>query len=221
MWLSSTTPILFHPTKILPQTDLTQLQSRFHGGGRASRPPVARLLHSERVAAFIFPLGGSAPCSASATPPVLVSLTAVSQKLLAQTQPTCAGLRGVAPGSAPLPPPRARKIIVRNRGAPSWRVPTPQAAPLPRYFVGAALPIEHPAVPKFLLFSRGCPPFRFAPLPRLGWSFRYSACGGCPALRVGWVLCGYQGGNSFFWRFLYASGFALAPHKPKNTINKS
>lgn len=144
-----------------------------HGGGRASRPPVARLLHSERVAAFIFPIGGSAPCSASATPPVLVSLTAVSKELLAQTQPTCAGLRGVAPGSTPLPSPRARKIIVSNRGAPSCGAPTPQAAPLPRYFVGAGFPVERSAGPKLLLFSRGCPPFRFAPLPRLGWSFRH------------------------------------------------
>lgn len=173
MWLSSTTPILSHPTKILPQTDLTQLQSRFHGGGRASRPPVARLLHSERVAAFIFPIGGSAPCSASASPPVLACLSAFSEEHPFAPHHTCAGLRGVAPGSAPLPPPRARKIIVSNRGAPSCGAPTPQAAPLPRFFVGAGLPVERSAGPKLLLFSRGCPPFRFAPLPRLGWSFRH------------------------------------------------
>lgn len=164
---------------------------------------------------MLFLIGGSAPCSASATPPVLVSLTAVSKELLAQTQPTCAGLRGVAPGSTPLPPPRARKMIVRNRGAPSWRVPTPQAAPLPRYFVSAALPVERSAGPKFLLFSRGYPPFRFAPLPRLGWSFRYSAYGGCPALRVGWVMCGYHGGNSFLGGFYTLRASPLRPINPK------
>lgn len=122
----------------------------------ASSPPP----RSARAPLLLFLIGGSAPCSASATPPVLVSLAAVSQELLTQPQPTCAGLRGVAPGSTPLPPPRARKIILRNRGVPSCGAPTPQATPLPRYFVGAALPVEHPAVPKFLLFHRGFPPLR-------------------------------------------------------------
>lgn len=131
--------------------------------------------HSAWVVAIIFLIGGAAPCSASATPPVFVSLSAVSKELLAQPQPTSAGLRGVAPSSSPSPSPRARKIIiVRNRGVPSCGAPTPQATPLPRYFVGAALPVEHSAVPKFLLFLRGFAPFRFAPLPSQGWSFRHS-----------------------------------------------
>lgn len=112
------------------------------------------------VVAIIFLIGGAAPCSASATPPVFVSLSAVSKELLAQPQPTSAGLRGVAPSSSPSPSPRARKIILRNRGVPSCGVPPPQATPLPRYFVGAALPVERPAVPKFLLFHRGFPPLR-------------------------------------------------------------
>ena len=160
------------------------------------------------VMEIIFLIGGAAPCSASATPPIFVSLSAVSKELLAQPQPTSAGLRGVAPSSSPSPSPRARKkysVI----GAFLLVGPLPPKPRPSRATLWVLLsPLNVRQSPSFFYFIGGSP--RFAPPPRVGFSiFGFWRV---PRLTVRCGCCAVLMASASFVRaFLYAAGFALAP----------